>query len=139
MSDDDPFLSEFEAQRWPLEKWHHRDHIKLAYLYLTRHPFDEAMTRIRSGMKAHNAAHNIPEAPDRGYHETITHAWLWLVHVTLRQYGPAESADAFFEQHPELSQVKSLRFFYSRGLIMSAEAKASFVEPDLAPLPQPRR
>jgi hypothetical protein len=71
---DDTFLAEFEACRWPIDHWHHRPHIKLAYLYLRRYPFDDAMNRIREGIKAHNAAHQLPELPMSGYHETMTEA-----------------------------------------------------------------
>ena len=137
--DDLEFVRVFEACRWPLEEWHHRDHIKLAYLYLRRYPFDEALARIRAGIKAHNAAHSVPEGLTSGYHETMTQAWLRLVDLALREYGPAESADTFYEQHPELSQKKTLRLFYSRERFVSDEAKGRFVEPDLAPLPQSRR
>jgi hypothetical protein len=28
MPNDQTFLQEFEAQRWPLDQWHHRDHLK---------------------------------------------------------------------------------------------------------------
>lgn len=139
MIDDAEFLREFEACRWPLEQWHHREHIKLAYLYLRRYPWDEALARIRAAIKAHNSAHNVPEGLTGGYHETMTHAWLRLVDVMLCEYGPAENADAFYEQHPELSQTKTLRLFYSRERFVSDDAKARFVEPDLAPLPQSRR
>ena len=139
MIDDESFLAEFEACRWPLEQWHHREHIKVAYLYLRRYSFEAAANRIRERIKAHNAAHQIPEGPAMGYHETMTQAWLRLVHRTLREYGPAESADDFFDQQPQLSQKKVLRFFYSREVMMSARAKAEFVEPDLAPLPRSRQ
>jgi len=134
--DDDHFIAEFEACRWPLEKWHHRDHVKLAYLYLLRHGLDGAASRLRDGIRAHNAAHHIPDRPDSGYHETMTQAWLRLVHLALCEYGPAASADEFVEQHPELSEKKTLRLFYSRELFMSPRAKREFVEPDLAPLPR---
>src|SRR5689334_15290662 len=112
--DDESFLREFEACRWPLEQWHHREHIKLAYLYLRRYAMEEAAVRIRNGIKAHYAARQIPEGPAMGYHETMTQAWLRLVQVTLCEYGPGESADDFYGQHPQLSQKKVLRFFYSR-------------------------
>ena len=139
MTDDDTFLGLFEAGRWPLEQWHHREHIKVAYLYLRRYPFDEAMERMRHGIRAHNAVHGVPDAPDRGYHETMTQAWMRLVHLTLCEYGPSASADEFFGQHPQLSQTKVLRLFYSRELMMSPRAKTEYVEPDLAPLPKNRR
>lgn len=33
MPDDETFLEQFEAGTWPLEDMHHREHVKLAYLY----------------------------------------------------------------------------------------------------------
>ena len=62
-----------------------------------------------------------------------------LVYLTLCEYGPAETADSFYEQHPQLSQKKVLRLFYSRNLFMSPQAKVKFLEPYLAPLPLSRK
>ena len=138
MTDDEQFMTEFAACRWPLEKWHHRDHVKLAYLYLREFGLDGASVRLPEGIRAHNARHQILESPTSGYHETMTQGWLRLVHVILCEYGPAESADAFVDAHPELLEKKSLRLFYSRDLFMSPRAKREFVEPDLAPLPRSR-
>jgi hypothetical protein len=67
----------------------------------------------------------------------MTQAWLHLVHTTLRQFGPANSADEFLDAQSQLSSKRTLLLFYSRDLIMSAGAKAAFVAPDLAPLPLP--
>lgn len=138
MTDDETFLSEFEACRWPLSEWHHRDHVKLAYLSLCRYSFDEALARIRNGIKAHNAAHDVPDSATSGYHETMTHAWLRLVEFAIQEYGPSKSADEFYADHPELSQKKTLRLFYSRDVFMSPRAKTEFLEPDLTPLPVAR-
>ena len=91
--------------------------------------------RFCNAIKRFNTAHQVPEAIDRGYHETITQAWLQLVHFALAQSGPAPSADEFVDAHPELWQFKVLRFFYSRDRLMSAQAKATFLAPDLTPLP----
>jgi hypothetical protein len=137
--DDETFLREFEAARWPLEDWHHRQHIKVAYLYLRRYPFESAMNRIREKIKALNAVHQVPDLPTRGYHETMTQAWMRLVQLTLCEYGPAQTADCFLDQNPQLSEKKVLRLFYSRDLFMSPRAKIEFLEPDLAPLPRSQR
>jgi hypothetical protein len=137
--DDETFLKQFESATWPKAEWHHRQHIKVAYLYLRRYPLAVASVKVREGIKAYNAAHKVEESLTGGYHETMTQAWLRLVYFILCEYGPAENADAFFEEHPELSQKKTLRFFYSRGRFLTAEAKASFVEPDLTPLPASRK
>ncbi len=138
METDREFIEVFEAQRWPLERWRHRDHVRLAYLYLREYSLDEAADRIRAGIKAHNDAHGIVDRPTSGYHETMTMAWLRLVHMVLSEYGPEETADAFCDAHPELLEKKSLRLFYSKDLFMSPEAKSGFVEPDLSALPVPR-
>jgi hypothetical protein len=136
---DDAFLKLFESAEWPLNQWHHRQHIKVAYLCLRRYPFDTAMMRIREKIKSFNAAHSLPDHPTSGYHETMTQAWLRLVHLTLCEYGPAENADAFYERSPQLAEKKILRLFYSKEVFMSPPAKYEFLEPDLAPLPRSRK
>ncbi len=136
--DDAAFLRQFEDCSWPFPQWKHRQHVKAAYLYLRRWSLPEAIERIRTGIKRYNAAHQVPEAIGRGYHETITQAWMRLVDFILRRYGPAATADEFCDQHPELAEFKVLRLFYSRELLMSARAKAEFVQPDITPLPSDR-
>ena len=139
MSDDETFLEQFESAAWPLAEWHHKQHIKVAYLYLRRYSLDTAIARMSAGVKKYNAAHNVPEGLDRGYHETMTQAWMRLVYFTLCEYGPAENTEAFYEANPQLSQKKTLRFFYTRETFMSPKAKAEFVPPDLIPFPQSKK
>ena len=136
---DEEFLQQFESTAWPLQDWHHRQHIKVAYLYLRRLPLEAASARIRERIKAFNAAKQVAESLSSGYHETMTQAWMRLVDLTLREYGPAETADLFYQQNPQLSEKKVLRLFYSRELFLSQRAKTEFVEPDLAPFPKSRR
>jgi len=135
--DDITFFQQFEAGTFPHENWHHREHIKAAYLYLCRYPFDVALDRMRRSIQALNAAHRLPESPGRGYHETMTQVWMRLVHLALSEYGPEDNADRFYEAHPELAEKKIIRFFYSKALLGDPRAKLEFVAPDLAPLPRP--
>lgn len=132
---DQEFLRCFEDQSLPLEQWHHRAHLKVAYLHLLRYSFEESLEKVRRGIRAYNAAQGIQDSPTGGYHETMTCAWLQLVYVTLRQFGPAEDADTFFNTQTQLEGKRVLLLFYSRDRIMSAEAKREFIQPDLAPLP----
>jgi hypothetical protein len=136
---DEELLQAFEAGTVPLEAWTHRQHLRVAYLYLCAHGFEGASERVRSGIQRLNAAHQVPEAIDRGYHETLTQGWLRLLWVTIYQYGPAANSDEFLDSQPQLCVKQALRFFYSRERMMSPEAKQGFVEPDLAPLPTPRK
>ena len=134
-SPDDAFLKAFEDCTLPFDQWKHRAHLKVAYLYLRELPFDQALTKVRENIQRYNAATNTPETLERGYHETMTVAWLRLVDFTLREYGPAESADAFLDAQEQLLNRRALRFFYSGELLISRQAKAEFVEPDLTPFP----
>ena len=126
---DHQFLAAFEA--CTLEEFHHRDHIKVAYLYLRRHPLDEAIAKTRTGLQTLAKAWNAPvDDLEKGYHETMTQAWVRLVHLTLSESGPAESADTFCDQHPQLLQKNFLNSFYSRERLITWQAKREFVEPD---------
>lgn len=130
---DDEFLAAFEART--LDEFHHRDHIKVAYLYLRRYPLDEAIAKVRAGLQALAAAWDAPvDDLEKGYHETMTQAWVRLVHLTLIDCRDAESADAFCDQQPQLMQKTRLQFFYSRERLMTWKAKREFVDPDLAEL-----
>ncbi|HEY7089786.1 MAG TPA: hypothetical protein VH518_16940 [Tepidisphaeraceae bacterium] len=140
MTDDDAaFLASFEDRTLPFQQWTHRSHVKVAYLYLTQHPFADALTRMRAGVKAYNAANNVPEGPDRGYNETTTHAFMHLIAAVIGAYGhtfPTTSADHFCDTHPQLLTRHILRLFYSPHRRMHPTAKTHFVDPDLAPLPK---
>lgn len=136
--DDLEILRQFESCTLPFKLWTHRAHVKVAYLYLSRYPFDQALARMRKSIKAYNAANNRPEGPTMGYNETTTHAFLRLVDTTMRVHAaefPASTAGAFCDMHPQLMTRHVLRLFYSRERRQHPDAKTRFVEPDLAPLP----
>ena len=138
MTDPD-LLSHFESLTLPFDQWTHRAHVKVAYLYLCKHPFDEALRRLRAGIQHYNAHNDVPESPTSGYNETTTHAFLHLIAATMRAYGethPCDTADAFCDTHPQLMTRHALRLFYSPERRMHPDAKTMFIEPDLAPLPR---
>lgn len=137
--DDETFLRQVESATWPLRHWRHREHVKVAYLYLCRYPFSVALDRMRRTIVAYNAAHQVPDNPTSGFHETITEGWMRLVYLTLCEYGPGDSAEAFLNKHTQLLSTRALLIFYSRDRIMSAEAKRRFIEPDLTRLPRSAR
>jgi GNAT superfamily N-acetyltransferase len=137
--DDQQLLQSFEDRTLPFDQWTHRCHVKVAYLYLRKYGFDEALRRIAKSIKAFNAANNRPEGPLAGYNQTTTHATLHLIFSTMQAYEkthPVKSADEFCDAHPELLSKNILRFFYSPHRRMHSLAKLQFIEPDLAPLPK---
>ena len=134
--DDATLLAQFEDTTLPMELWDHRQHVKVAYLYLLRHPFEEAVNCMRRSLQAYNTAQNVPDALTRGYHDTLTQAWMQLVHVTLQVYGRCDTADVFVDANAQLLSKRALLFFYTRDRLLSVEAKRDFLPPDLAPLPK---
>ena len=134
--DDREFLARFEAAAIPSAEWMHRDHVRMAFLYLADRPFDTALEAIRTGIQQLNRANCVPEGPKTGYHETVTVAWARIVAATIEAHGSLSSSSAaFLDENPHLLAKTLLRLYYTRDRILSAEAKAVFVTPDLAPLP----
>ncbi|MDQ3332875.1 MAG: hypothetical protein M3552_19870 [Planctomycetota bacterium] len=113
---DDQLLRRFEDLSLPFGQWTHRAHIRVAFLYPRTHPFEEALRRVRAGIKAYNAANSRPDGPLEGYNETTTAAFLRLVDTTMRVYEeklPTADSEAFCDAHPQLLSSSVSRLFYS--------------------------
>jgi hypothetical protein len=118
----------------PSEQWTHQSHVRVAFLYLTALPLDEALDRVRAGIRALNHANGVETTATSGYHETITVAWARLVAAAIQE-GDALDFEAFAESKPQLLAKSLLRAYYSKDTLLSPEARARFVEPDLSALP----
>jgi len=133
MSDRD-FLSEFESAAIPRDRWTHREHLRVAFLYLRDLPFADALVRLRSGIQALNRANGVRDTATSGYHETLTVAWARVV-ASVVERGAAEDFDSFAQRNPSLLDKHVLGAYYSNERLFASEARATFVEPDIAPLP----
>ena len=120
------FVEALETCRLPEDHFHHRDHIRLAWIYVQRYG-EEAPARISQSIRRY-AAH-LGKA-DR-YHETITMAWLALVRDASQGAG---SFDDVIARAPHLLDKAYLSNFYSPDVLESQGAKTAFVEPNLHPL-----
>ena len=135
--DDREFLARFEAAAIPSHEWMHRDHIRMAFLYLGDRSFDAALVAIREGIRRLNRANGVLESAEMGYHETVTVAWAHIVAATIAAHRPADPSSAgFLDANPHLLAKTLLRLYYTRDRILSPEARVGFVEPDLASLPR---
>jgi hypothetical protein len=135
---DTELLRQFEELSLPFELWTHQAHVRVAFCYLQKYCFDDALVRVRSAIKAYNAHHQVPENATSGYNETTTVAFLRIIDATMRAYGqamPTPDSQAFCDTHPHLLHRQVLRLFYSPERRMHPDAKGMFVEPDLAGLP----
>lgn len=119
---DAEFVRAFEACEIPGAEFHHRDHIRLAWIY---HHCHGALAGARIAASIRNYAAHLGVSGK--YHETITQAWMQLV---VSAAGPARDFDAFIAEHPELLDKSLLAEFYSEEILGSQEARERFIEPD---------
>ena len=122
---DREFLAAFEACEVAGSDFHHADHVRLAWIYLSDHPLLEAMERFTASIKrfaAYNGAAGL-------YHETITWAYLLLIHE--RMNGEA-SFDDFRAANADLFTWKPsiLDTYYRSETLFSDRARQAFVLPD---------
>ena len=128
-------IENFESAAIPLDQFNHRAHITVACSYLWLYPLEEATNRMRRGIHNFNTHHKVESTPTSGYHETLTVAWMRLLHATKAPHGAGLTVEQFLDQNPFLLSRTLLRLYYTKDRIMSPEARRQWVDPDLAPLP----
>lgn len=137
--DDDAYaalIASFEDQRLPFQVWrHHRTHLIVAAWYLRHHAEAEALERMRSGILAMLEANGVRNTPTNGYHETLTRAWLRLVAAQLAESPALPLPEQARRALVALADQDVLLRHYTAARLLSPEARACWVEPDLAPLP----
>ena len=134
---DDDFIARFEDCTLPNTAFHHRDHVRLAWLYLRRQPPLAALSRFVESLKrfAHANGH------DGLYHETITWAYLFLVHERMALGAPDEPWEGFAARNPDLLTWRPsiLATYYRHETLASKLARQVFLMPDQPYRPdQPR-
>src|SRR3974390_2427867 len=73
----------FESDAIPEDSFHHANHVRLAFAYLSLFPVLSALDKFASALKRYAAARG---KPDR-YHETITHAYFFLIRDRMARSG----------------------------------------------------
>ena len=124
------FASAFENCTLPEDQFRHRDHIRLAWVYLRDYGRERAAQRIAESMRRYAGFHG---QPDR-YHQTITMAWLEFVCAVRESRPESATFEDALGSWPKLLQKATLAEYYSSGRLGSDAARKEFVEPDLKPL-----
>jgi len=133
----------FESCSTGKEEFTHASHLTVALWYLTHYPFEQAATRMRSGLFRFIDHHQVPAGK---YNETITQFWLKVVEAyVINQTGSSLTSTG--HQSPVHEHLVSLANgliekrgnakvvfeYYSESLLNSPEAKRDCQEPDLKP------
>jgi hypothetical protein len=126
--DDREFVRSFEACTLTAERFHHSDHVRLAWLLLRDGPLPQALARFSEGLKRFAASLGKAEL----YHETITFAYLLLIHERQREDPEGATFEAFAARNPDLLAWPSpaLQRYYRPQTLTSDRARRTFVLPD---------
>jgi hypothetical protein len=132
-SDDQAFVRSFEACQISPDDFDHAAHVRLAYIYLCEHSVDAAVDRMKKALLGFLAHLGVGESK---YHETITRAWVMAVAHFMDESLPCDSAAAFITANPRLLDSKIMLKHYSAEVLFSPNARQSFVQPDVRPIPK---
>jgi len=136
-ADIEALAARFAAAAIPATEWTHHAHLTVGLWHVARFGPDAALDRMRAGIRRLNAAHGTIDSDTRGYHETITCAFVRLLagFLAARPAGePLAAAVAALLAGPLAARDVLLRH-YSRERLMSVAARRAWIEPDLTPLP----
>lgn len=131
--EDRSFLRDFETFTLAPESFDHRSHVRLAYIYLCDFDAGTAHQKVRSALGGFLSHHGVDPSK---YHETITRAWILAVRHFMARTPSSTSADGFIDANPELLDSGIMMTHYSKDVLFTDEARASFVEPNLDPIPR---
>ena len=121
-------IPDFEACRIDPEAFDHRAHLKLAWLYLDDRPLWAAAEALTEGLKRLTRTLG---AEDK-YHETITWAYVLLIHDRRARLGDGHAWSEFEATNPDLFCTKpsALATYYRAETLNSELARRTFVMPD---------
>jgi hypothetical protein len=125
---DDEFIAKFEDCTLAGKPFHHADHVRMAFLYLTRYPALDAVRRFSSALAKFAAAQGRPDL----YNETITWAFLLLIRERMARMGNGPSWEQFAAGNGDLLNWKDnvLRKYYREETLACDLAKSTFLFPD---------
>ena len=124
---DDELLQQFEDTSLSTSVFDHRQHVRVAWLFVTRHGMPDAIDEFSRALRRFataKGAHNL-------FHVTIT--WAYLLLIDERQRACQASGWACFAAHNEdLLRWKPsiLEKYYTHDVLWSDRARLSFVMPD---------
>jgi len=126
-------VRDLEACEIPAGAFHHEQHVRVAWALLEEGGLLGALQRFPPALRRfaeHHGAYTL-------YHETITWAFLFVIHQRRQQLPADHGWDEFAQHNPELLQDHKgmLARYYSKELLASELSRSVFLMPDRCPLP----
>jgi len=125
---DHELIEQFERGTLPNESFHHREHVRVAFLYLSEYPALEALQVFSTALRKFAAVHAKPQL----YHETITWAYIFLIRERMARAGKKQDWKEFALNNPDLLTWKDglLSQYYREETLRSDLARTIFIFPD---------
>jgi hypothetical protein len=130
MTSDDEFLRAFFSGRLPNSEFHHRDHLRLAWLAVRRHGAGAAEEIVAGGIQKFAEQHSHGPL----YHDTMTRFWVRLVAHAVSDRPEIADFDEFLVAYPLLLDKNTPLRHWSREALFGPQARAAWREPDLVAL-----
>jgi hypothetical protein len=126
---DQELIEQFEDGTLPIEGFHHREHVRTAFLYLTKYPVLEALQIFSRTLRRFAETRGKPQL----YHQTITWAYIFLIQERMARAGRKQSWEEFARDNPDLLVWNDgiLTRFYRSETLTSELARTVFLLPDL--------
>jgi len=120
-------IAHFERGLPREEPFHHREHVQLAFAYLSEYPLLEALQKFSIGLQDFAIRRGKPKL----YHQTITYAYFFLIRERMARCEGA-AWEEFALKNPELLTWKDgiLTRYYQEATLQSDFARKVFVFPD---------
>ena len=130
-SRNDELLRQFEDCSLPLDRFRHRVHIQIAFLYLRKYPALDVLRRFPEALKRYADAHGKTGL----YHETITWAYILLIQERMQRAPQVQTWEEFAATNEDLLTWSGtiLKQYYRNETLSSDLARKIFLFPDKAP------
>jgi len=120
-------IHRFEHDALPSDSFHHADHVRLAFAYLSQYPVLHALEKFAAALQRFAAARGKTQL----YNETITFAYFFLIHERMA-HSEGATWEEFARQNPDLLTWKDgiLSRYYREATLKSDLARKIFLLPD---------
>jgi hypothetical protein len=125
---DQELIVQFEEGSTPPDSFHHADHVRMAFAYLRQYTVLEALEKFPAALLRFATLHGKPNL----YHQTITWAYLLLIHERIARAAHPQTWEDFAQANPDLLIWKNgiLKKYYAEETLQSELAKQVFIFPD---------
>ena len=126
------YLDDFNKLLISPDSFHHREHLRIAYVLICKCEVNKARSILRKGIKAFL---NHSGVDGSKYHETLTFAWILAIYHFMNISDDSCSFKEFITNNSILLDKDIMNSHYSRSVLMSEQARQKFIKPDRGPIP----